>query len=151
MVTRRHLAETAPPVNYSWGIQSSIGYPNVPPAGRSDRGPRRRAGPLCNFATSPAGFTYQLTMRAARVADVLSQAAQLEAWLTSHNWTPGKAPGKASQGDAANSVQSEAAPVCAIHGKPMTRRTTKDGTRSFWSCSERLSDGSYCPYRPPKQ
>lgn len=103
------------------------------------------------FATSPAGFTYQLTMRAARVADVLSQAAQLEAWLTSHNWTPGKAPGKASQGDAANSVQSEAAPVCAIHGKPMTRRTTKDGTRSFWSCSERLSDGSYCPYRPPKQ
>ena len=103
------------------------------------------------FATSPAGFTYQLTMRAARVADVLSQAAQLEAWLTSHNWTPGKATGKAVPGDAANSVQSEAAPVCAIHGKPMTRRTTKDGTRSFWSCSERLNDGSYCPYRPPKQ
>ena len=101
------------------------------------------------FATSPAGFTYQLTMRAARVADVLSQAAQLESWLTSHNWTPGKPASKASQGDAANSVQTEPAPVCAIHKTPMTRRS-KDG-RSWWSCSHKLDDGSYCPYRPPKQ
>lgn len=100
------------------------------------------------FVTSPAGFSYQLTMRAARVGDLLQQARTLEAWLTENGWTPGKAPGKPSQGDAANSVQSEPAPVCAIHGKPMTRRTTKDGTRSFWSCSEKLADGTWCPYRP---
>lgn len=102
------------------------------------------------FATSPAGFTYQLTMRAARVADVLSQAAQLEAWLTSHNWTPGKAPGKAVPGDAANSVQSEAAPTCDRCGQPMKRRTTKDGTRSFWSCGTKYADGQWCQGKPRK-
>ena len=101
---------------------------------------------------SASGFEVLLTTRAGRMADLLSQLATLESWLVDHQWQAaptGK--GKPSQGDAANGVQSEAAPICAIHNKPMTRRTTKDGTRSFWSCSGRLSDGSYCPYRPPKQ
>ena len=99
------------------------------------------------FATSPAGFTYQLTMRAARVADVLSQAAQLESWLTSHNWTPGKPASKASQGDAVNSVPGET-PLCPTHQKPM-----KPGKNGGWYCPVKLleDDGTgkpvYCKQR----
>lgn len=97
---------------------------------------------------TPTGYEVLLTTRAGRMADLLTQLTTLEAWLSDHQWTPaptgkgtqGKA--QAQQGDAAQ----EDAPVCAIHGKPMTRRS-KDG-RSWWSCSEKLSDGTWCPYRP---
>lgn len=41
---------------------------------------------------------------------------------------------------------SEDAPLCAIHNKPMVKRS-KDG-RSWWSCNEKLPDGSWCPYKP---
>lgn len=98
--------------------------------------------------TTPGGYDLMITFRATRVADLLSQAQTVETWLIAHNFTPAPAfKGKPAQ-DAANGVSTEAAPVCAIHGKPMTRRTTKDGTRSFWSCSEKLADGTWCPYRP---
>jgi hypothetical protein len=93
---------------------------------------------------SPAGFDYQLTMRAARVGDVLNQAQELEKWLINHDWKP------AGQRvlPTGNSVPTEDAPLCAIHKVPMARKT-KDG-RSWWSCSHKLDDGSWCPYRPPK-
>ena len=113
-----------------------------------------------SFSEAPASATVEaydqggrrwlLTTRAATTGELLTRLPVLTGWLDDHGWQA-RAAGKASQGDAVNSVQSEAAPICAIHNKPMTRRTTKDGTRSFWSCSERLSDGTYCPYRPPKQ
>ena len=101
------------------------------------------------FVTSPAGFSYQLTMRGARVGDLLQQARTLESWLTENGWTPAsKAQGKASQGDAANSVQGEPAPLCDKCGQPMKRRTTKDGTRSFWSCATKYGDGNWCQGKP---
>ena len=42
----------------------------------------------------------------------------------------------------------EPAPICAIHKQPMVRMNGRRG--EFWSCHEKLDDGSYCPYRPPK-
>jgi hypothetical protein len=42
----------------------------------------------------------------------------------------------------------ESAPICAIHKLPMVRVNGRRG--EFWSCHEKLDDGSYCPYRPPK-
>jgi hypothetical protein len=42
----------------------------------------------------------------------------------------------------------EPAPICAIHHQPMVRVSGRRG--EFWSCHEKLDDGSYCPYRPPK-
>lgn len=95
---------------------------------------------------TPTGYEVLLTTRAGRMSDLLTQLTTLETWLVDHQWQAaptGKGKPQASQGDA-----DEHAPVCAIHGKPMTRRTTKDGTRSFWSCSEKLADGTWCPYRP---
>ena len=99
------------------------------------------------FVTSPAGFSYQLTMRAARVGDLLQQARTLEAWLTENGWTPGKAPGKPSQGDAANSVQSEPAPTCDRCGQPMVKKQRRDGTGSFWSCQTRFGS-EWCKGKP---
>lgn len=49
---------------------------------------------------------------------------------------------KTAQGD-----QPEAdAPICAIHNKPMTMVKGRKGF--FWSCHERLPDGTFCPYKP---
>ena len=42
----------------------------------------------------------------------------------------------------------ESAPICAIHKQPMVKVNGRRG--EFWSCHEKLDDGSYCPYRPPK-
>jgi hypothetical protein len=39
-------------------------------------------------------------------------------------------------------------PICAMHTQPMVRMNGRRG--EFWSCHEKLDDGSYCPYRPPK-
>ena len=42
----------------------------------------------------------------------------------------------------------EQPPTCAIHNKEMVRMNGKRG--AFWSGHEKLDDGSWCPYRPPK-
>lgn len=93
---------------------------------------------------SPAGFEYLLTMRSTRVADVLSQAATLESWLTSHNWTP--APTRqASQTATQAPATGATAPICPTHG-PM-----KQGKRG-WYCPHKLADDDgtgravYCKY-----
>jgi len=39
-------------------------------------------------------------------------------------------------------------PTCAIHTTPMVSVNGKQG--QFWSCHEKLQDGSWCPYRPLK-
>lgn len=93
---------------------------------------------------TPTGYEVLLTTRAGRMSDLLTQLTTLESWLVDHQWQAaptGKGKPQAAQGDG-----DEPAPVCAIHGKPMTRRS-KDG-RSWWSCSEKLADGTWCPYRP---
>ena len=91
---------------------------------------------------SPAGFDYQLTMRASRVGDVLNQAQELERWLLKHDWTP------AASRPAAPSTTATTGepPICPYHNKPMTRRS-RDG-RSWWSCNEKLSNDEWCQYRP---
>jgi hypothetical protein len=41
-----------------------------------------------------------------------------------------------------------APPICAIHNVAMIRMHGQKG--EFWSCHEKLEDGSWCPYKPPK-
>lgn len=97
--------------------------------------------------TSPQGYEFMLTTRAGRMADLLSQVTTLESWLVDHNWRAaptGKGPGKA-QADAA---PVEPSPTCDKCGQPMTRRTTKDGSRSFWSCSTKFGNGEWCKGKP---
>jgi hypothetical protein len=39
-------------------------------------------------------------------------------------------------------------PVCQIHGKPMAWVNRNGG---FWSCHNRMNDGSWCKYKPNTQ
>ena len=45
-------------------------------------------------------------------------------------------------------TESATPPLCAIHNLPMVKMHGKRG--EFWSCHERLPDGSWCPFRPTK-
>jgi hypothetical protein len=38
------------------------------------------------------------------------------------------------------------APICEVHQRPMVRVNGRKGP--FWSCHEKLADGSWCSYRP---
>ena len=50
----------------------------------------------------------------------------------------------APDGDA---VADKAEPLrCAVHQVPMARMQGKHG--EFWSCHQRMADGSFCSYRP---
>jgi hypothetical protein len=42
--------------------------------------------------------------------------------------------------------KSQQAPTCAIHHQPMNLMNGKRG--SFWSCHEKMDDGSWCSYKP---
>lgn len=97
--------------------------------------------------TSPSGLEWMLTTRAATMRDLIAQVTTLETWLVGNKWTPAATRAASALPMSAPSVTpAEPAPICAIHKTPMTRRS-KDG-RSWWSCSEKLDDGSWCPYRP---
>lgn len=48
----------------------------------------------------------------------------------------------------ANNDHSGAAPICGIHHKPMS--LVKGPRGPFYSCHEKLEDGSFCPYKPAK-
>ena len=47
--------------------------------------------------------------------------------------------------DAADGERADAL-LCAVHAVPMVRMAGKRGP--FWSCHQRLDDGSFCAYRP---
>ena len=42
-----------------------------------------------------------------------------------------------------------AVPICAIHHNPMKRMNGRRG--EFWSCHEKMGDGSWCSYKPGPQ
>jgi len=43
-------------------------------------------------------------------------------------------------------VEEGAAPICAVHDVPMARVNGRKGP--FWSCHEKMSDGSWCSFKP---
>ena len=47
-----------------------------------------------------------------------------------------------------NDLLNPVAPICAIHHKPMVGVNGKRGF--FYSCHERMDDGSWCRYRPTR-
>ena len=85
---------------------------------------------------SSGGFEYQLTMRGAKVSDLLNQAAQLEMWLTKHGWQParnGDSNGASPAGGSGAPVAD--APLCPTHNKPM-----KPGQKGGWYCPAKIAD-----------
>ena len=98
-------------------------------------------------AHDPAGRRWLLTTRATTTGELLTRLPVLAGWLDEHGWTakPSKATTQAQQGDG-----DEPAPVCDRCGQPMIRRTTRDGSRSFWSCQTRFGQ-EWCKGKPRKE
>jgi len=61
---------------------------------------------------------------------------------------PTTSPAQSSETTSHQIAAPEQPPICAIHSKPMVSVSGRTGR--FWSCHERLDDGSWCPYKPPK-
>ena len=97
--------------------------------------------------TTPGGYEVLLTTRASKMADLIAQLATLETWLIDRDWKPAgqrpQAPGNGQSED-----EAAQAPLCGFHGNPMQKRQGRNG--AFWSCSQKLPNGEFCSYRPPK-
>ena len=97
-------------------------------------------------AYDSSGRRWLLTTRAATTGELLTRLPVLTGWLDDHGWQA-RAAGKASQGDAANSVPGETH-LCPTHQKPM-----KPGKNGGWYCPVKLleDDGTgkpvYCKQR----
>ncbi len=48
----------------------------------------------------------------------------------------------------ANNLADEEPPICEVHGIPMARVQGRKG--EFFSCHEKMPDGSWCSYKPAK-
>lgn len=48
-----------------------------------------------------------------------------------------------------NGNGSEETPTCAIHKVPMGRVEGRKGP--FWSCHQKMEDGSWCSYKPSRE
>ena len=102
--------------------------------------------------TSPKGLDVLLTLRAARVADVLTQLETLEGWLIGRNWTPAPTPARPATGTPAaqGNGQAEAEPaICDTCGHPMKQKPRRDGKGYFWSCETKYGS-EWCKGRPRK-
>jgi hypothetical protein len=78
------------------------------------------------------------------------QAAEALGWLSMSS-PIAQAPRRADARVESNPVgipfaSKPEAPICAIHQKPMTLMTGKRG--QFYSCHEKMQDGSWCRYKP---
>ena len=49
---------------------------------------------------------------------------------------------------AASASDDEEHPICTIHNMSMVRVNGRKGP--FWSCHEKLADGSWCSYKAPR-
>jgi len=99
---------------------------------------------------SPGGFCVELTLSDSETKSLMIRLAGALDWLTKHGYTPAGHNHQAASNGNGNGKAEEPAPVCAIHKTPMSKRESKGGGH-FWSCSHKLDDGSWCPYKPPKQ
>ena len=48
--------------------------------------------------------------------------------------------------ESAPSSDDTEPPICAVHNLPMVKVQGKKG--AFWSCHQKMPDGSWCNYRP---
>lgn len=94
------------------------------------------------------GWPMTLTLTAASGLAVIDAAAVAKKKLIAVGAKPKIFTPAPAAGAAAADQAGEAAPICAIHKTPMTKVNGKKG--AFWSCHEKLEDGSFCPYRPTK-
>jgi hypothetical protein len=103
----------------------------------------------------PLTLTIPSTATSEEIAALVTRGDQAVKALISRKAKPRPAanaivaqpPGPAARASDADS--DEAPPLCAIHKTPMAKRkSNRPGGGSFWSCNQKLDDGSWCPYKP---
>lgn len=91
------------------------------------------------------GFGVMLTARDNKVSDLLKKTETIIEYAESHGW---KNVWDKEPTDHTPTVIPENTPKCEIHGTPMkhlegvSKKTGKP--YSFWSCTEKLADGTWC-------
>lgn len=93
------------------------------------------------------GFVEQFTVRAISAEGFIQRLGALKVQLIERGYKP-VARNANGHSAAPASENGEQSPTCAIHNKAMTKVQGAKG--SFWSCHEKLSDGTYCLYKPPR-
>lgn len=108
------------------------------------------------YARDAEGWSEQFTIREIDSKAFIDKIAGIKEYFRAHSYTPeergkGKAsaPAASPTGGTAPAVEGEVIPNCAIHHKPLVKRS-KDN-KSWWSCNTKLDDGTWCPYRPPSK
>lgn len=96
---------------------------------------------------TPTGYEVLLTTRAGRMSDLLGQLTTLESWLVDHQWQAAPTGRPTVKASAPTQASDGPAPTCDKCGQPMIRRTTRDGSRSFWSCQTRFGQ-EWCKGKP---
>lgn len=97
-------------------------------------------------AEAKDGWDEQFTIRASDSHAFIEKIEGLKKYLGERGYKPatrGAGRGRAPENTGAD---GEEAPICAIHHKAMIKVQGKKG--AFWSCHEKLEDGSYCPFKP---
>ena len=105
------------------------------------------------------GYGVMLTVRGEKMMDIIHKTETLVDYAESHGWkntwntteTPNKAiVGQPTTPQDVNTMID--APNCSVHGTPMkylqgtSKRTGKP--YAFWSCPNKLADGSFCNGKP---
>ncbi|MBM4448988.1 MAG: hypothetical protein FJ015_07115 [Chloroflexi bacterium] len=100
---------------------------------------------------TPSGYDAQLTIRVGATAEDLKSVMGLAETALRAMGERGCKPqiGKGKV-ESAEGNHEEAPPLCGFHKTPMVKRQSKQGG-FFWSCPQKLDNGEWCSYRPPKQ
>lgn len=101
-------------------------------------------------AEAPDGWDEQFTLRSSDSKEFIDRIEGLKKYLSSHGYKPAARNAGRGRMNESASGDSEEAPLCAIHHKPMQKRQSKQGG-FFYSCHEKLEDGSWCPYKPAQK
>ena len=104
-----------------------------------------------------AQTTYQVTLSANgrhTITVTSDDEAAIEAAVSwaAHLYARLARPSTARRGSVADEdidLDDEPAPECGVHHTPMVRVQGRRG--AFWSCHQRMPDGSFCSYRPGRQ
>jgi len=105
------------------------------------------------------GYGVMLTVRGEKMMDIIQKTETLVDYAQSHGWknvwdtTPAPVASQPATPQVSRDVTGMVpAPMCDIHGTPMkhlegvSKKTGKP--YSFWSCPQKLADGSFCNGKP---
>jgi len=104
---------------------------------------------VSTYMLSPQGCQCLITVRGDNVYALLELFESVVSGNLDHGYQP-LVEGRFKVANGSNGIPPDwDAPICAVHGTRMTRMESAKGGY-FWSCHERLENGGFCTYKPPR-